>query len=72
MKTAVSPKDLCKVKNNISSGKYRKRKADERMELQRKIAQLEERNRLLTQQVEKNTMWFKKARELFPEVPMPW
>lgn len=72
MKSAKNLDELNKTKNNISSGKYRKRKAMERKELDIKIAHLEIRNQKLNERIQKNKLWFESVRMLFPDISLPW
>ena len=72
MQSAKNSDELNKTKNNISSGKYRKRKAMERKELDSKIALLEIRNQKLNERVQKNKLWFDSVRMLFPDIKLPW
>jgi hypothetical protein len=70
--SAKNNDELNKTKNNISSGKYRKRKAMERKELDHKIALLEARNQKLNERIQKNILWFDSVRMLFPDINLPW
>ena len=72
MKSAKNVDELNKTKNNISSGKYRKRKALERKELDNKIANLETKNRRLNEKILKNQIWFENVKLLFPDITLPW
>lgn len=72
MKSAKNLDELNKTKNNISSGKYRKRKAMERKELDIKIAHLEIRNQKLNERIQKNKLWFESVKMLFPDISLPW
>lgn len=72
MQSAKNSDELNKTKNNISSGKYRKRKAMERKELDRKITLLEIRNQKLNERIQKNKLWFDSVRMLFPDIKLPW
>lgn len=72
IKSAKNLDELNKTKNNISSGKYRKRKAMERKELDNKIALLEVRNQKLNDRIQKNKLWFDSVRMLFPDINLPW
>lgn len=62
-----------KIKNNVSSGQYRKRKADEREELEKIAFELAKRGERLQRAFDRNIEWFKKAKVLFPDIQqMPW
>lgn len=57
-----------KTKNNISSGQYRQKKANELLNNQVEIVRLEEENPKLESKIQKNLAWIEKFKILFPDL----